>query len=381
MSNKVFMSNRILKLLVIFGVLTFFTSACSLTTISGGVQKTSNAGSNDSVFFSVNTGDSWHPLNSVPSINGRTLNLNGLNVKSLRADPNDSQAVYLASFDRGLYYTYNINQGWNQVSGLSALKINDVQVDPQSKCIIYVASTNNLYRSSDCARTWARIYVDNNSSVNINTIAIDKFNSRNVYIGTSRGEIIKSIDFGNSWRTINTLKNDLAKIVISPSNSSLLFVATKNNKIFSFVSNSRTNSADSSNVDQNFSIDNWTDLNSVLTAYDVGSNFRDIIISPQNDNIFLATDKMILRSLDNGLSWEKIKLTQSGDQGSIKAIAVNPQNFKDLYYVSDHAFFKSNDAGVSWKVQSLPAGRRGQTLLIDAKNPNNIYLGTIKAEK
>ena len=377
------MSTKVLKLIILLGAVALLSSACSLVNINNSKVDAGKSGSYKSVFFSKNKGRSWQPFNAIPSINGRVLGLDGLGVKVLRSDPEDSRAVYLGSFKKGLYYTYNIKNGWNWVSGLAATTINDVQVSPQNKCLIYAALANSLYRSNDCSRDWSEVYVNANSQVSVKTIAIDQNNPRNLYIGTSQGEIIKSIDGGNSWRTIHTLSRSIAQILISPRNSNLLFVATVNNKVYSFTSNSQTNPADPNNIKQNFSIDNWTDFNPLFANYDLGSHFIKMTISPQNGAIFLATDKVILRSLNNGLSWEKLRLLQSkSDSGAgITSLAINPKNPSDLYYLTRTAFFSSLDGGVTWKTQALPSGRWGQILLVDFYNPNNIYLGTVKNTK
>jgi len=385
------MNKKFLKLSILLALAILVTSACSIVTVdrpgaSGstvkiGVGASGGSGANTSVFFSTNSGNSWRPVDAVPTTNGQKVSLNGLNVKVLRSDPEDSAAVYLASASNGLYYTYNINKGWNQVSSLPALKINDVQVSPKDKCLIYAAASSSLYRSNDCTRTWTQVYVDGNNAVKVNTIAIDFRNPNNIYIGTSAGQILKSIDAGHSWRNIHTLSGPVARLLISPLNSGLLFVATTNNKVYSFSSNSHTNSNDPTNIDQNFSIDNWRDFNAALASYHITGQFRNLIINPANGAIYLATSQMIFRSGDQGSSWSKLNLLQSSSASPIRDIAADPKNPLNIYYVTAKGFFSSTDGGVTWKVQSLPSGRNGQTILIDASNPKNIYLGTTLASK
>jgi photosystem II stability/assembly factor-like uncharacterized protein len=261
---------------------------------------------------------------------------------------------------------------------LPTATVNAVAVDPKNKCTIYAASANRLYRSADCNRTWKQIYFDNNPGVTVTTIAIDHYNTGNIYIGTSRGEIIKSIDSGGAWRTIQRLDEGIARLIISPLDSRLLFTATVKNRIFSFTSNTNTNPANSEDLEQNFLVENWTDLNDVLTDYDIGANFKDIIVSPRDGGIILATEKLILRSPDNGITWENIKLIQPDKDAVINAVAVNPQNSKDLYYVTNTTFFRSNDGGATWMTKNLPTKRAGRELLIDFNNPNVLYLGTVK---
>lgn len=364
------------KIIFALAAITLLTSACSITTTSSSTLN--NKTTDSSVFLSTNSGDSWHSMVSIAAPADRPANIADFDVNVMTMDPEDSMAIYLGSKERGLYYTYNITNGWNQVTGLAQTTINDVKVDPKNKCTVYAAVSNRLYRSNDCARTWTQVYFDNNTGVNVSAVVVDQYNPRNIYIGTSRGEIIKSIDYGDSWRTIQRLDEGVSRLIASPLDSRLLFVATVKNKIFSFNSNTETNAANSANLDQNFLVENWTDLNDVLKDYNLGSSFKDIILSPKDGVIFLATDKLILRSPDNGITWENIPLIQPEKDAVINAIAVNPQDSKDIYYVTNTTFFRSTDGGTTWKTKNLPTKRAGRVLLIDFKEPKNIYLGTVK---
>jgi hypothetical protein len=368
------------KLVLALGAVTLMSSACSVTTSNSTAKALSGQTVDSSVFLSTDSGKSWHVMTDVPMVGGKAQNISDLNVNTIAMDPQDSLALYLASFNQGLYYTYNVAQGWNKVASLPQATVNDVKVDPKDKCNIYAAISNRLYRSSDCTRTWTQVYFDNSADININTIAIDHYNSRNIYIGTSRGEIIKSIDSGGSWRTIQRLDDGVARLVMSPLDSRLLFVASVKNQIFSFHSDTLTNAANSADVSKNFSVSDWTDLNDVLHDYDLGNTLKDITISSKDGIIFLVTDKLILRSPDNGLTWEDIKLLQPEKDAVINAFTVNPQDSKDIYYVTNTTFFHSIDGGATWSTKSLPTKRAGRVLLIDFKTPTNLYLGTLQSK-
>lgn len=367
------MRNKKLKRLVLSLVFLPLLAACTITT--GGSSATGAIDS--SIFFSQDKGDSWQAMAYVPIVTGSPKNINDLNVNLLTMDPSDSKAVYLASFDGGLYYTYAIGKGWNFVVTLPKATINDIKVDPKSRCILYAALGNRLYRSTDCTRTWAQVYYDNNPGVNVTSLVIDHYNTQNIYIGTSRGEIIKSIDAGNSWRTIKNLNEGVAKMDMSPQDSRLLFVATVKNRIFSFNSNSQTNAADSADLAQNFLVENWTDLNAVLEDFQLGASFRELMMATDG-TMFLATDKLILKSGDNGITWEEIKLLQPEKDAVINAFAINPQNPLEIYYVTNTTFFRSDDGGATWTTKKLPTTRAGRALLVDFNNPTALYLGTKK---
>ncbi len=370
------MNKKTFKLILALIGITLVSSACSISTTS-----TSSTQSVDSsLFVTGDRGDIWRSMTSVPSTTGRAGSISDLSVNVMTMDPEDSQAIYLASYDNGLYYTYKVTEGWNAVKTLPTATINDIKIDPKNKCILYAALTNRVYRSSDCTRTWTQIYFDNNPGVSVNTVAIDQYNSSNIYIGTSRGEIIKSIDSGNSWRTIQRLEEGITRLIISPLDSRLIFVATSKNNIFSFNSNTNTNPANSADIEANFIVENWTDLNEVLRDYNLGSSFKDIVVNPKDGKMFIATEKVILRSADNGITWENIKLIQPEKDAIINAIAVNPKDSNEIYYVTNTTFFRSSDAGTTWTTKKLPTKRSGRVLLIDFNNPNVIYLGTKKVQ-
>lgn len=364
-----------IKLVLALVGLVLATSAC---TISTSTNSGANATVDSSVFGSTDRGDTWHSLVATPSATGQPGSISNLDVNLITMDPEDNNALYLASYTSGLYYTYNIVSGWNEVKGLPKATISDVKVDPKSKCIIYAAAINRVYRSSDCTRTWQQIYYDTDIAVTVNTLVVDQYNPNNIYIGTSRGEIIKSIDSGTSWRTIHRLEEGISRLIISPLDSRLLFVATSKNNIYSFNSNTNTNPADSADLEVNFSVTNWTDLNTVLKDYSLGTSFKDIIVNQKDGTMFLATNKLILRSNDNGISWASINLIQPMKDSVINAIAVDPQNPNNLYYVTNTAFFRSSDGGATWTTKNLPTKRAGREILIDFKNPNVIYLATKK---
>jgi photosystem II stability/assembly factor-like uncharacterized protein len=368
------MKAKILKLLVILPLVAVFSAGCSVSTTSAPGNATAYA----SIFLSTDSGSTWKIVVGVPTMDARPQTITDLNVNLMSMDPQDSLAIYLASFEQGLFYTYNITNGWSRVATLPQTTINDVKVDPKSKCIIYAALANRLYRSVDCSRTWTQVYFDNNEGVAVTTLVIDHYNPRNIYIGTSRGEIIKSIDSGASWRTIQRLNESVVQLLMSPLDSRRLFVATAKNKIYSFSSNSDTNPANSDDLERNFLVADWTDLSAVLQDYQLGSSFKDIVVNPKDGVIYLATEKLILRSVDNGITWENIKLLQPDKDAIINALAINPQDSSDIYYVTNTAFLHSKDGGATWSTKNLPTKRAGRELLIDFKHPNNIYLGTVK---
>lgn len=348
-------------------------SACSISTTSTAPEE-----KDSSVFLSLDGGNAWRAVDYIPTVSGRPESIANLNVNRLEMDPQDNLAIYLASFDEGLFYTYKVTDGWQKVASLPRATVNDVKIDPKNKCIIYAAIANRLYRSGDCARNWSEVYVDNLPGVSVNAVVVDHYNPANVYIGTSRGEIVKSIDAGAHWRTIQRLDEGVSRLMTSPLDSRLVFVATEKNRIYSFRSNTMTNPANSADLEGNFLVSDWLDLNDILREYNLGQSFKGLVVSPKDGLMFLATEKLILRSSDSGVSWEQLNLIPSEEAAVINALAVNPQDSNHIYYVTNTTFYSSTDGGATWATKKLPTKRAGRSLLIDFKDPSVVYLGTVK---
>ena len=361
--------------LVIFGALSL--SACSISTTSNGGGDAQSTGN---IFLSVDTASSWAQVSNIPTVNGKVESIAGVEVSGFYNDPSDNLAVYMGTNQHGLYYTYNVTKGWNKVVTIPDTRINAVAVDPKDKCTIYVAALNRLYRSEDCARSFIQVYFDNDAAVAVSSVVIDFYNPRNLYIATSRGEVIKSIDRGNSWRSIWRMEEPIGRIVLSPKDSRLVYIATLKNKVYSFVSNTDTNADTSEDIDRNFAVDNFQDLNTALRDMEIGEKFVELSAS-SDGTIFLATADLIARSKDEGISWESLNLLQPDGKTDITAMTSDFKESNNIYYATASTFFKSSDGGATWATKRLPTAWTASDIMVDFRDGKNVYLGAAKPIK
>ncbi|MFW5888377.1 MAG: WD40/YVTN/BNR-like repeat-containing protein [Patescibacteria group bacterium] len=340
---------------LIFSV--FILSGCvGPIKINFGGGKNSQGG----IYVTTDKGNKWKGMNSIPSVSDKPGSIADYNTRALKMDPNDHDAVYLGTVGNGLFYSYNVAEGWNKAKQLPTKTVNAIAVDPTSKCIIYTSLQNRVYKSTDCNRTWEPIYHDNKAETRIETIAVDHYDTSRIYVGTSRGEIIRSDDRGDSWRTIKRFDSQVKEIEISPFDSRRIFAATLDEGIFR---------SDDQGGD-------WDGLKENMEEFNDRADYRDMSVSAdQTGSIFLATDRGLLKSDDDGESWERIDIITPEEETVINAIAVNPNNEEEIYYVTDSTFYRSLDGGENWHTRELPTSRGGSKLLIDFENPNIIYMG------
>lgn len=358
------MRKIIFKALPLFFASVLILSGCSISLNTGGSTTTSSK-DDGGIYKSENKGNTWKQSSLIAVTSGRPKSFAGIDMTAMVLDPSDSKAIYAGSTGNGLLYSYDSANNWQIAKNLGQVTVNSIAVDTGSKCIIYASSGNKLYKSSDCSRTWEQTYFDNDPKIMVTAVAVDPANGAVIYIGTTRGEIIRSLDRGISWKTLNRFENTVRKIIISPSNQKVIFVGTDSKGIFRSLDGG----------------ENWADLSDNMKDFNDDSRFRDMVISDADpDIIFLATQYGLIKSTDNGNTWHKIELITPEEKATINAVAINPKNNKEIYYVTNTTFYRSLDGGSNWTSKKLPTNRAGWKLAIDPDNPSVIYLAARKTK-
>ncbi len=339
------------KKLVILFLLVFILGGC---TLSFGSSKKPNAG----VFKSFDKGGDWQMMRSLVLPGGRG-DIVTVNVLELKFDPQDNNAIYMISEENGLFYTYDGGENWVQPSQINSGRVNDLAVDPNDKCTIYIGFSNRVLKSTDCNRSWQEIYIDTRPQ-SITAVAVDSDNSSFVYFGNAAGEIIKSVNGGASWSTIKRFGGAVSKIVADPKRGGVFYAATAKNGYY------KTTDGGAS----------WVSLEEGLKKFSGYNEFYDLIINTDNtDNLWLVCRYGILKSLDGGASWEALNLITPPLSTRVLAFAVSPVNPQELYYATQSTFYKSTNGGGDWVTKRLPTAAAAGYLLVDPINPSIIYLG------
>jgi photosystem II stability/assembly factor-like uncharacterized protein len=325
------------------------------------MKSNKEAGINDGgLFKTADKGTTWAQRAAIPTASGKPAGFAAVNIASLAIDPNDSKALYFGSAGSGLLYSYDGAATWQIAKGLENSTVRAIAVAPGEKCSIYAAVGNKLLRSIDCNRSFTQVYFDTDMAVTIEAVVLDPANPAVIYIGLSRGDLIKSSDKGENWQTIQRLKDKILKIVIDPQNGKNIYIVTAKKGVYHSTDSGAT----------------VKDINKAIKEFKFSLEIKDLVfVKNEPGVIFLATSYGILKTADNGEKWEKIELITPEKKGVINALAVNPKNSQEIYYVTNTTFYRTVDGGTNWKPVKLPTTRAGWKLLIDPDQPNTIYLG------
>ncbi len=278
--------------------------------------------------------------------------------------------------------------GWNPGIG----RINAITVDPNNSNTIYVGTpAGGCWKTTNGGSNWTPL-TDNLSSLGVSGIAVDPTNSNIVYLATGDGDgndtysigVLKSTDGGTTFNTTGlnwstTQARVMRKIIIHPTNSNILFVASSNGLYKS--------------------TDAGTSWSNVLSG-----SIRDVEFNPSNPNtMFSCTNTVYYKSTNGGNNFTNITNGVPGAGVGRISIAVTANDSNYVYLLAsnsgDNGFlglYRSVDGGNSFTLRTntpnvfgynTNGGDAGgqswydMALAVSPTNKNEVYTGGINVWK
>lgn len=227
-------------------------------------------------------------------------------------------------------------------SGLAGYSLTSLAIDRENPNIIYVGSKGFLFQTLDGGENWKNIFKVPGTNKAVNFIVINSTNSEIIYIATESG-IFKSKDGGVNWQAMpfGVKEDNVLVLLIDSENKGILFAGTERD-IFMTKDAGR----------------NWTKSSEGLSGINVKSIAQNYI---DRETLFASAKNELFRSEDSGRNWEKIfsvgSITDEYDNEYNKEdellnspgwVSVDPFNPRIIYLATNRGVFKSKDNGDSW---------------------------------
>ena len=261
-------------------------------------------------------------------------------------------------------------------------RINTVVVDPNTPTTIYIgAPAGGLWKSTDDGVNWTPL-TDDLPQIGVSGIAIDPNNSNIIYISTGDDDagdsysigVLKSTDGGLTWNTTGTINFGFTvpssnEIVIDPTNSNRIWVATSNGLFLS------TNAGES-----------WSQKQT--------GHIRDFKLKPGNPNtIYAVSSNTFYKSTNGGTSFQVISsgLPTPNSLGRLR-VEVTPAATNNVYILatkpgSNYEFqgvYKSTNSGITFTKTLENDDIFGSTqawydlaFVVSPTNPNTMFVGVL----
>ncbi len=230
----------------------------------------------------------------------------------------------------------------------------------------------------------------------IGALSIDQKNPKTIYAGTGESNmrntvsigngLYKSTDGGDNWTKIGLDSTEhISKVLIDPSNSSVVYVAAPG-ALWS----------DSKHRGLYKSTDAGKSWEKILYISEK-AGVADVEIDPQNPNVLYATTwefrrmpyafnsggagSGIYKSTDAGKTWKELSNGLPKKPFGRVAIALAPSSPQNLWAIVESentGLYISSDGGETWKEQSATSNIRSRpfyfsTLEVDPKDPKRVY--------
>jgi hypothetical protein len=316
------------------------------------------------------------------------------------------------SGDGGIFRSLDSGRSWSQVgdgaSGIKKSEVFDIRFDEKNPRSLTVAASNGLYRSDDGGDTFRqiasdallagegvtffapdqknsqRMYVSSYSPTGRGRILkykegrfyevystsdkedrvlgvwLDPYETSVIYAGTQTGLLLQSKDFGESWSLAWKFDDPLRALHMLPSDTRIMY-AQVGGKIFLTKNQGKS----------------WQDI-SASARGKFGADFtaQQIIIDPHDENrVYVASNKGLVRSDNGGATFIKISLITAGYEPEVRAIGLDPST-KDIIYIAVNSqIHKSEDGGKSWQVKKLDTARSINVIKVKPDDSRAIFTG------
>lgn len=350
--NKIFSFGLVGAALVLTGAGCFGGGAVSA---SGGIWQ------------SIDSGKTWTATSAVPTATG-VSSLSDVDVTSFAIDPQDNSAVYAGTVANGMFYSLDGGISWQRPEEPMASTggIVNIAVSSKDVCTYFVAKSDRVMKTVDCGRTFnAGSYVESRAKEAVTALSIDWYDPQTLWIGTTAGDVIRSVDGGASWTTVTRVDDKVTSIVVSNADSRIVFVGTKTRGL------SRTEDGGVT----------WVSQEKALSMYPASDRVSGFAQTKDGTSVVMNTQYGLLLSKDKGATWSSVSLISAAGEVKIYAVAFAPEDGNTLYYTTDSTLNRSTSAGSAWTTSELPSSRVGSALLIDPTNAAHVYLGSMTVAK
>lgn len=282
-------------------------------------------------------------------------------VSSIQFEP-QSKMAFAGVYRGGVFASADGGRNWQPRSG--GLSTNDVYslscAYSGSKATLYAGTEPaHLFKSVDMGESWAEISslreapsVDQWTfpapphTAHVKFIAVDPHNFQTIYAAIEVGGLLKSRDGGLTWEEQHGFYEDVHRIVICPSDSEKVYISTGAG-VYHSVDGGR----------------NWKQL----TTHSMRIGYPDaMVVVPGRENIMFVAgarntpgawrkthtaDSRIARSRDSGKNWEALADgLPEHMRGNVEAISLMSwgDSFELFAGTTDGDIFYSDDEGDHW---------------------------------
>ena len=291
-------------------------------------------------------------------------------VVAIALHPTKPNILYIAT-DEAVYKSSDAGKTWKRLNGeLARTRVISLAIDPQLPANVFAGTNGDgTYKSPDGGRNWHQFNAGQQKgtiSAIVNQVVFNPLGSETVYAATTVG-VFRSSDGGRNWTERMggmTEINFVVTLAIDPAHPNIMYAGTTGGVY-------RTRNATES----------WEKITEGMVAFDakmasmaLGVN-RIVIDGTNPDIIYAGTTQGLFKSTNQGDQWTKVG--KALNDVYISQIQLDPINSHIMYLATSGGVQKSTDGGNTWELKN--AGIEATSIRSIQMNPrdqNILYAGT-----
>ena len=344
---------------------------------AGGVYKTTDGGRNW-----ANVSDGYFNTASVGAIAVSTIDENvvyvGMGEHSIRG--------VTTSHGDGVYKSTDAGKSWHHLGLEKTRSISRIRIHPRDPDIVYVAAQGapfgptperGIYRSMDGGVNW-KLVLDVDDTTGASDLAMDPTNPRVLYAafwdhvrkpweirsGGPGSGLYKSVDSGETWDAlVNGLPDVMGKVGVDVSR-------TRPERVYAMIEANPFEDAGLYRSDDGGA--SWKLMNSEGALLSRSWYYTEVYADPQNENIVYVLNRVLLKSIDGGKTFEALTTLPHGDHHDLW---IHPDDHDIIANANDGGGTISRDGGASWSTQRNQATAQFYRVNTDNRFPYYVYGG------
>jgi photosystem II stability/assembly factor-like uncharacterized protein len=317
------------------------------------------------VFRSDDAGATWKPKVFIGKVKKKTLTIANVNAGIFVFHPTQPSTIYLGTLGNGIYRSEDGGERW-QITGRQSGSVSAIAIDPSTPEILYANNGGNIEKTVDGGLTWSTVYTETRAGIAITTILIDQHSPRHLFASNSRGVILESFDYGQTWEINHVFRSGIQRLVAHPSKKGVLFVLHAPKGL---------ERSDDGGV-------TWTELTEPFKKKVGSGTLYDIAFEAGDSSVlYLATKYGLLRSNDLGSTAEEVETLLPNKTLPIRSVLTSKTDASEVIFSVENKVHLSHDSGATWEVVTVPTTRLITHLVVNPSNPSQFFAGTLYVKK
>jgi hypothetical protein len=305
-------------------------------------------------------------------------------VSSFKAHPTVRDTIFLGVRNSGFWKSTDSGLSWRRLTDTAGAlsdtaDIADIAIGVSNENVLYLAvnqsNRGRVLRSGDGGSSFREIFLSSIEGIGVFAVEVNPFNEDHILVGTGQGGLFESRNGGGTWHIIHWFPMEISSIFVNPWDRREMVIMLAGGMVEKTLDGG----------------DNWLRISdqsvsgglpprqvtlNPFSMFSQGAKEASVFeIAPWNPAVLYGSRQGgIIRSLDGGLTWERLNLLILPSSLPITAVGIHPELSDFVVVAASNELHWSSDGGVNWRITRLKTTRPVRKIVFQAHKPDSMFL-------